>query len=376
MSRVELRPHRVYAFILGALLLALLAVGASFTLRMGILQRALPALFTSPADPGKRWSVQASDAALVTNRARVPIYQWFPDGHISSLPDGAGGWVVYWAEYESYRTTGSSPFPEDQVALDPLIKVFGARGGKAWDNGGSWLTSVYRLDGKNLLAFYHAEDHWTVPNPDYKAWKSIAVTYSGDDGVTWAKGQQIITAWKSRPAEPAWGGAGDQGIVWDSANARWVCFYQELADVGEAQIHMAASSDPRGKPGSWFKWDGSHFSAPGLGGKGAPLPAFLGYEGANPSIHWNTYLQQWVMIYGGWDGSLYITSSADLIRWAVPRVLVRPEQKGGHAWYPTIISAQGDTTAGESAYLYYADIAPSASARKFYRSALTFTRSQ
>jgi len=31
--------------------------------------------------------------------------------------------------------------------------------------------------------------------------------------------------------------------------------------------------------------------------------------GGNPSLHWNKYLELWVMVYHGWNGNIYITTS-------------------------------------------------------------------
>lgn len=138
-------------------------------------------------------------------------------------------------------------------------------------------------------------------------------------------------------------------------------------------IHLAISSDLDGSPGTWFKWDGSGFTSPGLGGIGTPLPAFIGHQGANPSVHWNDFLGKWIMVYGGWDGVIYISSSIDLINWDPPRVLIGSDQNG-RAWYPTIIGDGGDTLAGQNAHLYYADIASDFSSRKFYKSTVTFFR--
>ena len=214
----------------------------------------LPLILKPPAPPADNWDFVIGNPTLVPNNPDVPIYQWFPDGHISVVKDGPDNWMMFWAEFESYRSIGSSPYPEAQITLSPNTKVFGERGGSSWDNGGSWLNSVFRLSGEDVVGFYHAEDHWYPLNPEGIAWKSIAVTYSNDNGVTWTPGQQIITAWKLKPVIPEWGGAGDHSVVWDHVGLRWVCFYQEQVENGEAQIHVAISTDPLGAPGTWLKW--------------------------------------------------------------------------------------------------------------------------
>lgn len=307
-------------------------------------------------------------------------YRYFPDGHIASLPDGDGRWLMFWSGSSSYRTVGDNPYVESQTRADPVGKVFGgntARAGQCgWDNGGSWLKSVFRLPDNRLAGFYHAEDWWCpaegVADPDGTAYKSIAVTYSADNGRTWSAGQRIITSWQAKPATPAWSGAGDMSVIWDAANARWLCYFSETVD-GVSYLRMAQSTSRTGGPGTWRKWTGSAFTSPGLGGNGTPIGNLGGRRGANPSVHWNGYLGQWVMVYGGWDGTIYLSSSADLVTWSLPRFVVGPATPGGHAWYPTIISNNGDTSARNHPRLYYADIAPDFSSRRAMSVPLTFT---
>ena len=127
---------------------------------------------------------------------------------------------------------------------------------------------------------------------------------------------------------------------------------------------MAMSEDPEGKPGSWYKWYEGDFSEPGLGGKETPIAGLRSRPGGNPSVHYNTYLKKWVMVWHGWDPPvIYIATSIDLIEWDEPHLLVE-SAVGGRAWYPTVIG-ETDREAGKKARLYYADIAADFSARKF-----------
>jgi hypothetical protein len=312
----------------------------------------------------------------------VPTYPWFPDGHISVLKtqDGAQ-WMMFWPEWMSYRTVGASPHPEDQNSLSPTNSIIGNRTAPntcGWDNGGSWLMSVHRV-GTQLVSFYHAEDHWcNGTNPQDLAYKSMARTVSSDDGKSWSLGQPIIRGYVPRPATPAWSGAGDGVAIWDDPSSRWYLYYQENIGAG-AQIFVASSTDATGAVGTWRKWDGTAFSIDALldqsnGGKApSALPAFLPHEGANPSIHFNTLLAKWVMVYGGWDGIVYMSASTDLIAWETPRSLVGSQYSGGRAWYPTVIG-DSDLIAGASAHLYYADITADFSSRQFLSVPLAFNR--
>lgn len=328
---------------------------------------AVSELDTSGMEAG--WTVELGEPTVIANNANIPIYPWFPDGHITVLPLVGGGsaWIMFWAEFESYRTTGMSQYPEDHRTMRPDEPVIGERGDwEGWDNGGSWLMSVHRLSGNDLIGFYHAEDHWCCPrNAEGIAWKSIAVTYSYDNGVTWEPGEQIITGSTPRPDEPTWGGAGDGVVIWDAINERWVAFYSDQ------MIHMAISEDPLARPGTWYKWYEGEFSEPGLGGQNTPLPGLDLIAGANPSVHWNTYLNEWIMVYHGWDpAEIYISGSQDLIHWYTPQSIIVSSQEG-RAWYPTIIG-DTDVQAGESARIYYADLAADWGSRDFVVQDITF----
>jgi len=308
--------------------------------------------------------VQLSNSEDVANPVGYPHMQWYPDGHISVLPNG-NEYIMFWAEFESHRSVGTTQFVDGQYALQPSTAVFGSRGNfNTYDNGGSWLMSVLRKPNNDLIGFYHAEDHWFPHTTNDIAWKSIGVTLSKDNGKTWETGKQIITSFNPKPATPTWGGTGDCCVVWDHINSRWICYYQEQT------ISMAISYDPDGAPGTWKKYNPSGFTEDGLGGWQSPLPGLSSVPGGNPSVHWNTYLKKWVMVWHGWSpANIYISVSANGINWDTPKMIIVSEQ-GGRAWYPTIIGVT-DVEAGNVAKIYYADFAPNGS-RKFKSRTITF----
>ncbi|HEY5689324.1 MAG TPA: T9SS type A sorting domain-containing protein [Yeosuana sp.] len=312
-----------------------------------------------------QWQVELSAAEDVANPVNYPHFAYYPDGHISVLPDG-NEYIMFWAEFESHRSVGSTQFVEDQIALQPNNAVFGTRGNfDTYDNGGSWLMSVFREQNDDFIGFFHAEDHWYPHTTNDIAWKSIGVTYSNDKGITWETGNQIITSATPKPTTPTWGGTGDCCVVWDHINNRWLCYYQEQT------ISMAISTDPKGAPGTWKKYYFGGFTEDGLGGRQSPLPGLSSAPGGNPSVHWNTYLMKWVMVWHGWNPTtIYMSVSADGIVWDTPKSIIVSEI-GGRAWYPTIIG-DTDVEAGEVAKIYYADIAPDFSYRKFKSRTITF----
>ena len=166
------------------------------------------------SNPSSNWTFSLGPITEVPNTPNVPTYPWFPDGHIAVLPrcDGSEDWMMFWSEFENYRSIGASQFPEDQAFLSPSEGVFGGRGDwEGFDNGGSWLMSVHRVGGgggvevekgEQLIGFYHAEDHWYPLNDEGIAWKSCGVTHSYDNGASWTAGEQIVTSDDPKPDAP------------------------------------------------------------------------------------------------------------------------------------------------------------------------------
>ena len=98
--------------------------------------------------------------------------------------------------------------------------------------------------------------------------------------------------------------------------------------------------------GTWFKWvEGEAFSEQGLGGKDIPLANINKFPGGNPSVHWNTLLQRWVMVWASWEGKVCISSSVKATEWEEPKELI-DSVHNSRIMYPTIISGKGDLVAG------------------------------
>lgn len=296
------------------------------------------------------WNIYLGQKTYV-NINYLPYYRWIPDGHISVLPDGKGKYMMFWSEFDNSRTVGDTQFPEDQKTLEPVDPVFGGRVGNSgpsngYNDGGSWLMSVHRHNGDTLIGFYHGESHWYPRDGDFTAWKSICLAYSFDNGYTWEDKGPIVTSHTPKPETRTWGGAGDCCVIWDSVYNRWNCYHQEH------NIRLAVSYDPLGAPGTWKKYYNGEFNEDGLGGMSSPLSDLSGIGGANPSVHWNTFYNKWVMVYHGWDGGIYVTLSSDGVSWEYPKMII--SKQSYNRWYPTIIG-ETDTKAGRLDRLYYAE---------------------
>ena len=277
----------------------------------------------------------------------IPVYPWFPDGHITMLPEG-NSFQMYWAGSSSYRSIGPTISSQQRNPTTGSALTKGASTND-FDNGGAWLMSVFRQSGNNLIGFYHGEDHnWPgYTNPGNIAWKSIAYCSSTDNGITWTKGGQIITSPTAKPASPTWGGSGDACVVYDAKNARWV--------VSTKRTGFIPPSPPMRYR---FREPGRNTTTGRTRNRGwadckPRCPGSQNYSGANPSVHFNTHLKKWVMVWHRWnDSGLWLSISDNLLNWQTPINIVSassPERK----WYPTIIG-RTDVLASEYANLYYA----------------------
>jgi hypothetical protein len=189
-------------------------------------------------------------------------------------------------------------------------------------------------------------------------------------GYTWQNQGQIITRAEPKPKIPEkTSGAGDGTVIWHEIDQRWIMYYH----MG-GHINMAMSEDPYGAPGTWFKHYNGTFSQPGLRGLETPIEGLISVRGSNPSIHFNTYLRLWIIVYHGWNPHcIYMSSSVDAYVWSTPQqVLCSPKEEGGRTWYPNIIG-ESDVLAGETARLYYAHFHGDGP-REFVGQGISFTR--
>jgi hypothetical protein len=117
------------------------------------------------------------------------------------------------------------------------------------------------------------------------------------------------------------------------------------------------------------KWNGSEWLEPGVGGTTYPLlSAGTSWAGPvvdsfwGPSVHWNTYLQRYVMFLNRTSGieweqeGVYVSFSMDLLAWTAPEKLVDTNY-----WYAQVVglgAEETDRVAGQSARLYMGGMSP------------------
>ena len=317
--------------------------------------------------PAQEFRLSGEVKIVPAAKPELPIYVYSPDGHITAYPQ-RGNWIVFWPGTDSYSSEGKTI-----SNLSGARKVLSKGDETEFDNGGAWLYAVFPQIGNRMLGFYHAEDHKFAADPTstFIAYKSIARCSSTDGGRTWKKDAQILTGEKPKPEKAEWSGAGDHCVIWDAATKRYFCYFQE-----QGILRMAMSEDAEGRPGTWKKWFEGGFTEPGIGGRATPIPNLVDKEGGNPSVHWNTFLRRWVMVYHNWTGDLLISRSADLTSWTAPKLLLEKPSVAGKVWYPTIIGTT-DKEAGEKAILLYAHFPDiEKHERRFESREITFLKDQ
>jgi hypothetical protein len=254
-----------------------------------------------------------------------------------------------------------------------------------------WLESTYKDDDGTLFAWYHNEIPDVCPSrkddlPGYPTVVKIGALRSNDNGGHWENlgfilepdPQSINCATQNQ-----WyaGGAGDFSVILDHEKNYFYLYFtnyaNEFSEQGlcVARIKYADRNSPRGKLLIWRK---NSWTELGTGEYATPiLPASVditrkdGVTFWGPSIHWNTYLQQYVMLLNrtkdtSWaTEGIYISFNkeiSDLSGWSEPKKTFDREAaihvdpaKEGNGWY---IQAMGvdpggtDKLAGRVARLF------------------------
>lgn len=154
-------------------------------------------------------------------------------------------------------------------------------------------------------------------------------------------------------------------MVWDWQYKRWFLIGSKLRGAVSYNLSCAAES--------WKKWDGRNFTRNNFLDESERFKdtrnKFMP-PGEHPSLHWNRFIQQWILVYNGYDGNIYITSALELPRFQQPRILIQKKTEDQRNWYPTVLSRSfGDKLGEETLNLYWADFenGPSVPNRIFRR---------
>jgi hypothetical protein len=270
--------------------------------------------------------------------------------------------ALFWDDGTLYCfTSHEHPFRSQGADLNHLespptrVQFHNAPG---WTMGGRWIEAVYKIPSDRLYMWYHNEPHGVIPaRPELTA-PRIGQMYSDDNGLHWHdQGIVLEAAPGSFVAETAnhffVGGHGDFTVI---ADPRLEYFYflfstysRGMDQQGVAIARMAAA-DLEHPVGKVSKWHEGRWTEPGLGGL---VTTIFGAEvdwhksGARaywgPSVHWNTYLREYVMLLNKSidgtfkQGGAYISFNArldDPSGWTTPvKVLDTTD------WYPQVVGA-------------------------------------
>lgn len=238
----------------------------------------------------------------------------------------------------------------------------------------NWIEAVIPYGGA-LYGWYHRELTGLCasgPRPNLAVPK-IGAAVSHDSGLNWTDLGEVITApgvvnCNSQNRFFA-GGNGDFSVILDppqpglptdpTPQFAYFLFSSYGGKVSEQGVAVArmAWADRDNPQGRVSKWHQGSFSSPGLGGTLTPtFRPEASWMSANPdgfwgpSIHWNTSVNQWVILLNRvLDGvafdqrGIYISFSPDLadaLSWSEPVRILKPKNFitcSTNCWYPQVI---------------------------------------
>ena len=365
-------------------------------------QSVLPVPVTIPSP-----SVATGPVALAIGPEQlvIPLNQYglkfTPDEHLSYVRYADGSSRVFWAGGTSAGAGNSvAMVTTDFATFAPLVSkqgnavsVFSPSGGGTTAFDGDYAgpgTVMLAANGKDLLMFYHGENHFFngVDYPFEPFYAAIGLARSTDNGVSWQRQGEIISGMTpyptTTPPRNALGAANPSVIA---VNGFLYLYYIDIGfNSGPDVIHVARSPiSSDGAVGTWQKWYQGSFSQPGLGGLSSPVqgqvpPGSLTISAGLCHVSFNTYLQKYLMVFQTADG-FYYSTSPDLTTWTVQGRLVafgadNDNLQTGQTFfdYPTLISPDqpSDQLTSQTAYLYYAKGVWNQVNHTMYRRAVNF----
>jgi hypothetical protein len=154
------------------------------------------------------------------------------------------------------------------------------------------------------------------------------------------------------------GGHGDFTVLLDAARRYFYFYFGNYSGPDSAQgiaVARMAYTDRANPVGRVWKFYQGSWREPGLKGQvSAILPARVSWNHADadafwgPSLHWNTFLEQYVMLLNqsccepGWpSGGIYVSFNRSLSNaggWTAPQKIFTPDSNDQH--YPQVIGIE------------------------------------
>lgn len=256
-----------------------------------------------------------------------------------------------------------------------------------WPGGGVWMEAVLVDEGGTWYGYYHNETGNEACGTVPKAQPRIGAARSVDYGATWESLGIVLEApprsYDCQTNNKYFvGGVGDLSVQLDPESQDLYIFYSEYVraamfqGVGVARLAWADRDDPVGKVmvwngRTWLPPSQSRFSETRRWIYPAALPVFRVSEPWHdedtvveafwgPSVHWNTYLEQYVMLLNhakneNFDQEgIYVSYSPRLDD---PRLWSEPMKIfSGGSWYPQVMGLEipggSDKVAGQTARFF------------------------
>ncbi len=237
-----------------------------------------------------------------------------------------------------------------------------------------WLESVWVDPAGPIYAWYHQEFAPCAAG-NYLAEPRIGAVISYDGGKTFLDMGSVISSGEPNDCNAkngyTAGGVGDFSVILDRQHKYFYFIYSSYAGELEnegicvARMPYASRAFPVGAVQKYY--DGA-WSEPGMGGRDwAIMRATALWQNADansywgPSIHWNTYLNEYVMLLnhsccspGYPQEGVYISYNGDPANpkgWSAPALLLHNE-----GWYPQVfgnaVNSGTDSNAGQTPRLY------------------------
>lgn len=312
-------------------------------------------------------------AQTVSVRGGEPLTMPGPvDSNSPALWDD-GRLVLFNSANQPFRAVGRDAIdvmtqPSEQVLIDNAFRA------------PIWIESAWRRDDGTIYAWYHHEI-LSFCWQEYLSVPVIGAMVSRDGGATF-KDLGIILA----SGDPARcdarngyfaGGHGDFTVIPDFDNEYFYIYFSNYGGKAEEQgvsVARLAFRDLDHPVGAVHKYYEGQWDEPGLGGRSTPIfPVAVPWERPDtdafwgPAIHWNTYLQSYVMLLNhaccepGWpQEGVYVSFNPDISNpegWSVPVAILKPEDVGHPiGWYPQVLGVEPgetDSVAGKKARLFF-----------------------
>jgi len=247
----------------------------------------------------------------------------------------------------------------------------------------TWLESVWPDDNGVLWGWYHAEPGELVPNSTLTAPK-IGAVVSFDGGNTLNDLGFVLES--GDPIDPTAqngyfaGGHGDFSVILDRSREYFYFYFDNYGGPAATQglcVARMAFADRFNPDGKVWKYYNGSWQEAGRGGRVTPIfPVKKSWMASEPdafwgpSIHWNTYLNCYVMLLNhaqgdpGWSQEgVYVSFSTDITRpesWTQPQKIMDKSQfPGWYFFYPQVMGLESggtDRRAGQVARLYVGGI--------------------